>query len=80
MITETLLSFFTMIISPIIDLIPSMETFLIPEGVMEYLLSIFSAIGFFIPVKELLPILIFSIAVTSWRFIYGIILRVRFFI
>lgn len=80
MITESLLHFLTLILKPILNLIPAMTTFVIPDNIMSYLTAIFRTIGIFIPVASLLPILIFSIAVTSWRFIYGIILRVRFFI
>ena len=80
MITEMILFFLTTIIKPIINLIPQMDGLVIPDEIMNYLLSIFRAIGFFIPVAELLPILIFSIAFISWRFIYNLICRVRFFI
>lgn len=80
MITEMILFFLTTIIKPIINLIPQMDGLVIPDEIMNYLLSIFRSIGFFIPVAELLPLLIFSIAVISWRFIYNLICRVRFFI
>lgn len=78
MITETILSFLTMIVNPLVDLIPNLTSLVIPDSIFNYLLSIFSAIGVFIPVAELLPILIFSIAVSSWRFIYSIISRFAF--
>lgn len=77
MITDTLLSLFLSLFTPILDLIPSLETFVIPDNILSYLLGIFRSIGIFLPLKELLPLLIFSIALTSWRFIASILFRVR---
>ena len=77
MITDTLLSLFLSLFTPILDLIPSLETFVIPDNILSYLLGIFRSIGIFLPLKELMPLLIFSIALTSWRFIYSILFRIR---
>lgn len=77
MITESIMHFLTMILKPILNLIPAMETFLIPENIMSYLTTIFRTIGIFIPVSSLLPLLVFSMAFTCWRFGYAIIVRIR---
>ncbi len=78
MITETILNFITLIFRPIIELIPTMDSFVIPDNIVSYLTSIFRTIGIFIPVYDLIPLFIFSIAFTSWRFIYSIINRIRY--
>lgn len=77
MITETILHFLTMVLKPIINLIPSMDTFVIPDNIASYLTTIFRTIGIFIPVTNLLPLFVFSIAFTCWRFGYSIIVRIR---
>ena len=78
MITETILHLITFLFTPILDLIPVLDTFVIPDNIASYLMSIFKTIGIFIPVSDLMPLFIFSIALTSWRFIYSIICRIRF--
>lgn len=77
MITESVLHFLTLILKPILNLIPAMTTFVIPDNIMSYLTAIFRTIGIFIPVASLLPLLVFSIAFTGWKFGYKIIVRVR---
>lgn len=77
MITETIMHFLTMCFKPILNLIPSMTTFVIPDNIMSYLTTIFRTIGIFIPVADLLPILVFSISFTCWKFGYKIIVRIR---
>lgn len=77
MITDIIIALISTIISPLIDLIPTFDTFIIPTNINSYLLSIFKTVGFIIPLKELLPIFIFMIAVVSWRFIYAILIRIK---
>lgn len=77
MITETILHILTVIFKPVLNLIPAMESFVIPDNIAGYLTSIFRTIGIFIPVSSLLPLFVFSIAFTGWRFGYSIILRIR---
>lgn len=77
MITESILHILTVCFKPVFNLIPQMDGFVIPDNIAGYLTSIFRTIGIFIPVANLLPLFVFSIAFTSWRFGYSIILRIR---
>ena len=77
MITETIMHFLTACFKPILNLIPTMDSFVIPDNISSYLTSIFRTIGIFIPVADLLPLFVFSIALTGWRFGYSIICRLR---
>lgn len=77
MITESIMHFITAVFKPILNLIPTMDSFVIPDNIAGYLTTIFKTIGIFIPVADLLPLFVFSIALTGWRFGYSIICRVR---
>lgn len=77
MITESIMHFITAVFKPILNLIPIMDTFVIPDNIAGYITSIFRTIGIFIPVADLIPLFVFSIALTGWRFGYSIICRLR---
>lgn len=77
MITDALLNILTAILNPIIDIIPSAGNFTIPEYVSNFLLSLFRAIGLFLPVKQLLPLFLFVIGLYTWRFVAAIVFRIR---
>lgn len=63
----------------IINLIPNFD-FVFPVDVMRGLVSITYGIGYFLPVVELMPILIFSIVFKSGKIVMEIIYRIKSFI
>lgn len=77
MITESILHILTVVFKPVFNLIPQMDGLVIPDNIAGYLISIFRTVGIFIPVANLMPLFVFSIAFTGWRFGYSIIVRLR---
>ena len=78
MIVDAILNFF---LSPILLLLDNLPTLEISVNVdftkfFEYITLISSVI----PLKELIPILIIKIAITSFSIIWAIVLRVKSFI
>lgn len=80
MITDILLQLSVVAFTPILNIIPSLDGLVIPDNIANYLLGIFRSIGVFIPIADLMPLFVFSILFTSWRLVYSIINRIRFFI
>lgn len=79
MLIEWLLTPFFKIMGFFISLLPVVD-FNIPAGVFDVLPSLLNGIGYFIPIRGLLPILVFSISFHSFRFVYRVILRIKSFI
>lgn len=55
-------------------------SFVIPDNIFDVLVSMFSSVGYFLPVNELLPILILSLALDVFRVVWAIIIRLKSFI
>ena len=62
-----------------ISLLPTIDIS-IPDGVFNVLGNLLNGIGYFIPVRGLLPIFLFSISFHSFRFVWKIMLRIKSFI
>lgn len=77
MLVENLLNLLSMMLDPIIDVIPVAGNFAIPDNVLGYLLALFRAIGTFLPVLELLPLFMFVAGLYMYKFFSAIIFRVR---
>ena len=50
--------------------------FVIPDNVFSACDSLFSCIGYLFPISGLLPILVLSVALTSFHIIYALVLRI----
>lgn len=63
----------------IINLFPSIDL-LIPSGVVDSASIIFSYIGYFLPVKGLIPIIVLGLALDNAHLIWTVVLRIKSFI
>ena len=79
MIIEAIFNTVFNVVDAIIFLLPSIGGE-IPEGVTSATSSLFSGIGYVFPVIRLMPILLMSLSLDSFRFIMAIISRVKSFI
>ena len=55
-------------------------TFQIPTGIAVTIIDICSKASYFLPIKILMPIILFSITLNTVRFVFNIVLRVKSFI
>ena len=79
MITDALISVLSAVPLALLSLLPNVNI-AIPDGVFNWLLNVCSAIGYFLPVKALLPILGIMFSVTGFKIAWSIVLRVKSFI
>ena len=79
MLIEWLIAPFFSLFGWFVELLPTIDI-TIPDGVFSVLPNLLNGIGYFIPVRGLLPILLFSISIHSFRFVYKVILRIKSFI
>jgi len=52
----------------------------IPTGFVSGLSSIFGSINYFVPITQLMPILVIEFAVVGFKIIWAIVVRVKSFI
>lgn len=79
MITEIIINLFLKLFQGFISILPSLN-FTIPDNIINTISNFFNGITYFFPIKALLPILTFSIALTGFRILYSLMLRVKSFI
>lgn len=79
MITDAILSFLYTCLSGLIDLMPSFNI-LLPEGSFEILDSVFSCLGFLLPMAVITPILTYIIARNTFRITYAVWLVIKSYI
>ena len=79
MITDAILDFIYFCIAGLIDLMPGLDVVL-PEGPLELLDSVFSCLGFLLPMQVITPILLYIIARNSFRLVYSVWLVIKSYI
>lgn len=79
MITEALINLFLTLFKGFISILPSLN-FTIPDNICNTIANFFSGITYFFPVKQLLPILGFSISIVAFRILFTLIIRIKSFI
>lgn len=63
----------------IISLFPSVDI-LLPDGVMSGASTVLGYVGYFLPIKGLLPIIVLGLALDNAQLIWAIVLRIKSFI
>jgi hypothetical protein len=79
MIIEGVFSLLLFIPELLLSLLPTI-TIELPDNVLSGANSLFGAIGYIFPVAALLPIVVMSIALDSFRIIVAIVIRIKSFI
>lgn len=79
MITDAILSFLYFCIAGLIDLMPNFDVML-PEGPLELLESVFSCLGYLLPMNVITPILAYIIARNTFRLFYSVWLVIKSYI
>lgn len=79
MITETLID---LLLKPVLLLLDAMPVFSVsfPSVVFDPLVSIINTLGYVVPVKALLPILLISSLLKTAQILWAFIIRVKSFI
>lgn len=78
MITDALLDILLFLPNLLLDGLDVLSL-VIPEGVFDGLAKIFAFIGWF-PIKQLLPILVMSISVATFKITWALLIRIKSFI
>jgi hypothetical protein len=79
MITEAILSAFLLVPQIAINLLPEVPA-VMPDSVINGANVALYGIGWVLPVSELLPILIISLAVDNFKIIMAVVVRIKSFI
>lgn len=79
MLTEIIINLFLKLFQGFISILPSLN-FTIPDDIVDTIFNFFSGITYFFPIKALMPIFTFSLAVTGFKILYSLILRVKSFV
>jgi hypothetical protein len=79
MIIEAIFTLLLFIPELILSLIPTVNIE-IPDNIMDGANVMFGALGYFLPVTALLPIIIVSIGIDVARIVIAIIIRIKSFI
>ncbi len=79
MITDFIINLIMSLPLALLDSLPSVDV-TIPENVFSSMTWLLSTINYLFPVKALLPILIISFSITTFKIAYAIVLRVKSFI
>lgn len=79
MITDALISVLTAVPLALLCLLPDVNI-AIPDSVFNWLINICNAVGYLLPVKDLIPILLIMVTLTGFRIAWAIVLRVKSFI
>lgn len=79
MIIDSILSFILSIPNALLDGLPDVDLSAVGSG-MSYLNSILAYIGYFIPISELIPLMVIELAVIGFKIVWAIVLRVKSFI
>ena len=79
MITDAILGFLYNCIAGLIDLMPEFNVML-PDGSFQLLDSVFSCLGFLLPMAVITPILTYIIAREGFRLAYSVWLTIKSYI
>lgn len=79
MIFTAIINLFLNLFKGLISLLPTIN-FTIPANICHTIANFFAGVTYFFPIKALLPILVFSVALNSFKIIYNLLLRVKSFI
>lgn len=79
MIFTVIINLFLLLFKGLIIILPTLS-FTIPDNICRTIANFFAGVTYFFPIKALLPILIFSVALNSFKILYNLILRVKSFI
>lgn len=79
MIVEAFFNIFFFLPNLIISWLPGINIG-IPDGVLDGLSDLFKGLGYFLPIGGLLPILIVSLTLDSFKIIMAIFVRLKSFI
>ena len=71
--------FFNNLFLGFLNLLPNLD-FVIPGNVVDSVCDFVSAASYLLPIKLLMPIVVFSFALATFRFVWAIILRIKSFI
>lgn len=77
MITQAIINFFINIFVYIIDLLPgSVSRVAIPSNIFSALDYLGDLSAYFLPISDIALIFGFMLAITNWRLIYSIVMRI----
>jgi len=79
MITAFLVNMFIYMNVAFLSVLPNMN-FTIPQGVTDTICGVVQSACYFLPVTLLLPILLFSFGLSTFKVVWAIVLRVKSFI
>jgi hypothetical protein len=79
MIIEKILEVVLGVANWLLDLLPDLS-FDLPTGFIAVIGNIFYGINYFVPINQVLPILVISFGITGFRIVYATILRLKSFI
>lgn len=79
MIIQKLLELILNGVLGLLDLLPTLN-FSIPTGILNVVGNALYGINYFVPIKDVLPILIISFAITGFRIVWASIIRIKSFI
>lgn len=79
MITDKIIDVFLALPLLLIDSLPEVN-FSIPDHVMNGVSAFLLNIGYFVPIKELMPILIISLSVKTFQIAWALVIRIKSFI
>lgn len=79
MIVEAIFRALLTVPEMILNAVPVLD-FTIPDGVLSGLSSILGNIGFFLPIRQLMPILYISLSIDVARLGMAILMRIKSFI
>ena len=79
MITESIIDMFLLLPTLIINALPSLDVS-IPADLFDTITSIFYGIGYVLPLVRLAPIVVMELAISLFKIVIAIVLRVKSFI
>jgi hypothetical protein len=79
MIIEKIVEVFLGIAEWLLNFLPDLN-FELPVGFMEIIGNIFYGVNYFVPLNQVLPILVISFGITGFRIVWATVLRIKSFI
>lgn len=79
MIFTFIINLWLTVFMTLLDLLPTINL-TIPNNICSTIAQFFGSVCYFFPIKQLLPILAFSIGLTGFKIIYNLVLRIKSFI
>ena len=79
MITETIIDVLCKLGVAVINLLPVVSV-MIPGSVLNTIKTLVGALGYIVPVKQLMPIIAISTALATWNVSWSLMLRLKSFL